>query len=221
MQFAANCKVLFWSSMLTLILVSAKVWADRQVEVVGLFKDSAVVRIDGKQRVLKVGAPAHEGVRLLSANSNQAVLLVDGKTKRYNLSNRIGGVFTPAPHNIVRVWPDNHGVYATIGSINGSQVDLMIDTGANLVAMNANEAASLGINYRADGKPMMASTANGRVRAFLVMLDEVSVGAIHLRNVEGAVIVGNYPKQVLLGLSFLNRITLSKDGSAMVLNQIQ
>ncbi len=51
------------------MLVASVATAAPAVRVVGLFKDSAVVIIDGKQRTLRVGQTSPEGVKLVSADS--------------------------------------------------------------------------------------------------------------------------------------------------------
>ncbi|WP_410966326.1 TIGR02281 family clan AA aspartic protease, partial [Salmonella sp. SAL4449] len=82
----------------------------------------------------------------------------------------------------------------------------LVDTGATSIAMNENEARRLGIDYRVDGKPMVASTASGTSRGWRVTLDRVKIGGIELLGVEAAVIEGGYPTEALLGMSFLNRV---------------
>lgn len=72
--------------------------------------------------------------------------------------------------------------------------------------MNEGEARRLGIDYRASGTPMMVSTASGTVRSWRVMLNSVKLGGIELLGVEAAVVEGDYPTEILLGMSFLNRV---------------
>ena len=81
-------------------------------------------------------------------------------------------------------------------------MQFLVDTGATSIAMNENEARRLGIDYRVDGKPMVASTASGTSRGWRVTLDRVKIGGIELLGVEAAVIEGGYPTEALLGMSF-------------------
>ena len=53
-------------------------YAVGKIKVVGLFKDKAIVTIDGKQRVLSKGKTSPEGILLISANSREAVIEIDG-----------------------------------------------------------------------------------------------------------------------------------------------
>jgi aspartyl protease family protein len=83
--------------------------------------------------------------------------------------------------------------------------------------MNRSEARRLGISYRVDGEPVGITTASGVVRGHRVTLDRVTVGDITLRSIDGLVIEGDQPEQVLLGMTFLNRVELQQEGGAMVL----
>ena len=115
------------------------------------------------------------------------------------------------------IYRDAKGAYSTVGSINGRTVNFMVDTGATAIAMSSDEARRLGIVYRLDGDPVGVTTASGTVPGHRVTLDRVTVGDITLRNVDALVIPGNLPEQVLLGLTFLNRVEIRQDGTVMVL----
>ena len=100
---------------------------------------------------------------------------------------------------------------------NGRPVDFVVDTGANLVALSGRQAQRLGIDVRVVGTPSQTITASGVAAAHLVNLSRVKVGDIELRGVEGIVIDGDYPPITLLGMSFLNRLNMRKDGQVMEL----
>jgi len=74
---------------LLLFILTVNVSAVDKITVSGLFNDKAVVTIDGKQRLLKVGKPSPEGVLLISANAKEAVIEVDGEQKTYTLGQHI------------------------------------------------------------------------------------------------------------------------------------
>ena len=61
-------------------------------------------------------------------------------------------------------------------------------------------------------------TANGPAQVWKVKLDSVKVGGITLHDVDGAVHGGDLP-MVLLGMSFLNRMEMKRDGDRMVLRR--
>ena len=185
----------------------------------GLFRDRAVLTIDGQRRVLGVGQTSPEGVKLVSADAEGAVLEIEGVSKRYQLGSQIGASYIPPAEQTIRLWPDGSGMYFTTGSINGMPVKFLVDTGATTIAMNANEARRLGINYRMQGSRGTVETASGVERAFGVMLDTVRVGEIQIRNVKAVVLEGNMPSEVLLGNSFLGRVHMEREGEALVLRK--
>ena len=193
-------------------------WAT-DVLVLGLFKDMAVVQIDGNQYTLKAGQSTPQGVKLLSANSNAAVLEVDGRRERFTLGSRVSTGLKAPDLPEARVWPAPNGMYRTSGAINGYPVDFLLDTGATWVAMNAAQARRLGIDFRYQGQERWVSTANGDARVYVVSLDSVKVGDIELHGVDAAVLEGDSPPTVLLGMSFLSRLDMQHQGDVLVLKQ--
>ena len=187
------------------------------IRILGLFSDKAMVQIDGKQRFLRVGKPSPEGVLLISANARGAVIEVDGRRESYSLSSHVGSSFVEPTLREVRIQRSNNGSYTISGSINGRQVDMLVDTGATSVAMSEKEARRLGIQYRLKGIKTSVSTASGFANAYALTLDKVRVGAIELLNVEGVVIEGNSPQQVLLGMSFLQEVDMDHRGAVLLL----
>jgi aspartyl protease family protein len=199
--------------------ITAPATAATRITVVGLFKDTAIVVIDGKRRLLRAGDTSPEGVKLVSATSTEAVLEVDGEQKRYGLGGRIGGSYAPAEQPTVRIWPTPNRMYMVVGSINGYPVDFVVDTGATLVSLSGREARRLGIDYRVVGTPGQSSTASGIDKIFLINLDRVKVGDIELKNVQGAVHDGDFPPATLLGMSFLGRLSMRQDGQVLELKK--
>lgn len=200
--------------------IAAQVHAVKKVRVMGLFKDKAVVSIDGNQRVLKKGETSPEGVTLISADSKQAVLELNGERKSYALGSHIGAKFAPPKdHPKVTIWPSSAGMYTVVGSINGYPVNFLVDTGATLIAMNKHEAKRLGISYLLNGEPGLSSTASGVVKTYYVTLDKVRVGDIELKNVKAGVIDAAFPTNVLLGMSFLGRLEMQREGRMLELRK--
>jgi aspartyl protease family protein len=189
------------------------------IMVLGLFKDKAVVSINGKQRSLAPGQISPEGVTLISASSNGAVLEVEGKRRSYPLGSQVNTQLAAPKHTAVQVYPNPAGMYTTVGSINGLPVNFLLDTGATFIAMNANEAKRLGLSYRLDGQRTVMSTASGMAEAFIVKLAKVKVGEIELRDVDAAVIVGDSPTEVLLGMSFLGKLEIQHKEKVMELRK--
>ena len=63
------------------------------------------------------------------------------------------------------------------------------------------------------------STANGVVPVYRVKLDEVRIGTVMLNNVDGVVHPDDSMPLVLLGMSFLNRMEMKRDGETMTLKK--
>ena len=113
-----------------------------QVRVVGLFNNAAVIKIAGKQRLLKVGQVSPEGVELLSADTRMATLLIDGSEYRLGLSRDHSGGYQEREIVSEQISINARGQYITTGSINGRSVTFLVDTGATSVAMNSVVARS-------------------------------------------------------------------------------
>lgn len=188
------------------------------IMVLGLFKNKAIVNIDGKQRTLKKGKKTSEGVILVFADSDTAIIEVDGREQAFKLGRQVSINYKQKQLSEAKIMPTN-GMYSTVGFINGQQVEFLVDTGATWVAMNAQQARSLGINFRYIGKRGHVSTANGIAPVYRITLNKVRVGEIELTNVAAGVLEGDSPRQVLLGNSFLNRVEMQRQGQVMLLKQ--
>lgn len=203
---------------LTLALIfSTTALAVENIRVMALFPGKAMVEVDGKNRLLKVGKASPEGLLLISADSKEAVIEIDGERESYRVGAKYGGSFTAGKKREVRIIRDNNGGYTTVGSINGRNVDMLLDTGASSVAMSSHEAKRLGIQYWLTGKKTVVSTASGYANAYIVTLDRVQVGALSLNKVEAMVVEGGSPLKVLLGMTFLNRVEMNNNGNVMLL----
>lgn len=118
----------------------------------------------------------------------------------------------------LRIGPDGH--YSTQARINGVRVDVLVDTGASMIALTEETARKLSIFPSASAYTMTIRTANGTVSAAPVMLREVRIGSVSVRQVEAAVMPGKVLGTNLLGMSFLNRLSRFTVGnSEMVLRQ--
>jgi aspartyl protease family protein len=207
---------LFFSLALSMT-ASTSAFAAGDVRVMALFPGKALVEVDGTNRLLKVGKRSPEGLLLISSDSHEAVIEMDGEQQSYQVGARFGGGFSQGKKREVRIVRDNHGSYTTVGSINGRSVDLVLDTGATSVAMSSLEAKRLGIQYWLTGEKAIASTASGYANGYKIMLKRVQVGSIGLNNVEAMVVEGSSPRRVLLGMSFLNRVDMNNDNNVMLL----
>lgn len=205
-------------SILLLVVSLAEAVELSQIEVVGLFRDTAVLRVDGKQRLLKLGQLSPEGVMLVSASNSGAVVSIEGKQYSLQLSNGVRGGYTEKKNSSELIAINTAGQYITQGSVNGRTVTFLVDTGATSVAINSRDARRLGINFATE-KPGMVATAGGPVRAYSVTLDRVKVGEIEARNIRAVVLEGNYPTLALLGMTWLKHVEIVENAGVMKLTK--
>lgn len=207
-------------SVIFLLTLSYGAHAFDNIVVVGLFKDKAVIQIDGKRRLLAVGETSPEGVTVISANSREAVIEFNDTRKTLTLGSHIGSRFqSPTGKRVVTIAPDAGGLYWTNGSINDFQVKFIVDTGASMISMNKHEAKRIGLNYKMEGKQSVSSTASGISKIYLINLKKVKVGDIELRDVNGSVHDGDFPEFILLGNSFLSKVNLQREGGLLRLEK--
>jgi len=207
------------SALLPLALLASAAWAEPVVRVVGLFANAAVVNIDGQRHMLRAGQPGPQGVTLISANSTSATISINGQRRQYGLQREYTEGFAERDTQQVSIARGEGGHFIAHGSINGHNVQFMVDTGATSVAMNAFQARRLGIDFLVTGTEVRANTASANVKAYRVQLDRVKVGDIELRDVQGLVLEGGFPTDVLLGMSWLSRVRMDDQGSTLVLER--
>lgn len=212
----------FFKTICAAILFIAATVHAADISVTALFGGKAQLVIDGgKPRMLSAGQTSPEGVKLISADSSAAVIEFQGKRRSLALGSgmRIGGADLSAGSSSgssVTLTADERGHYQTLGQVNGGTVTFLVDTGATSIALPSAEARRLGINYL-NGQRGFTQTANGKAAAYRVTLDTVKVGDITLHAVEAVVLEGDGLKIALLGMSFLNRTEMKRDGQALTL----
>ena len=105
-----------------------------------------------------------------------------------------------------RLRADPRGHYVAEFNLNSRRVTGVVDTGATMIAMNMSVARQAGITVRPNEFVYKVNTANGTVKAARVVVDEVRLGSIRVRNVEAMVLEDDAINIVLIGMSFLNRL---------------
>jgi len=203
-----------------LLLAAASVQA-ADIAVHALFGGKAQISVGGgKPVMLSAGQTSPEGVKLVSADSSAAIVEFQGRrlTLAPGAGSRLGGGASPSGSSgsSVTLTADRQGHYVTLGQVNGGTVQFLVDTGATSIALPSAEARRLGINYL-NGLRGYTQTANGKAAAYRITLDTVKVGDITLHNVEAVVLEGDGLKIALLGMSFLNRTEMKRDGQALTL----
>ena len=193
------------------------------VQVIGLMNGKATLVIDGgRPRTLSAGESTPDGVRLISATSESAVLEVQGQRRTLALgtSYRAASVSEgAAAGSKVVLAADSQGHFLVSGLINGAaSVRFLVDTGASVVSISTDDARRAGINYLG-GQRAYSQTASGLVPIYRVKLDTLKIGDITLYNVDAAVHPGGQLPIGLLGMSFLNRMEMRRDGTMLTLTR--
>lgn len=198
-------------------LLPGLLWAQPNIHVVGLFKNKALVMVDGKRKLMRVGETFRD-VHLDYADSREAMLSYNGVSQSFTLSN--GGGFAPTRTSKASytITPSFGGTYKTHGSINGQVMDFIVDTGASMVSLNSDAAKQLGLDYKS-GKEVSVLTASSKVAGYMVTLDQITLGSIRLEDVEATVLEGEHPSIVLLGMSFLKHLKVVNENGRMQLIQ--
>ena len=203
--------------LFTTLLCSAAAVHATSVSVMGLFKDKAIVSIDGgKARTLSAGQTL-QGVKLVSSHSGEASFEVDGTRRTLGMGQSFTRSSQTDTRASVSLTADVRGHFMAMGSLNSYPVSFLVDTGATSIAISGAEARRMGLDYKA-GRGSAVNTAAGVIPAWRVTFNTVKIGGITLNQVEGIVVESglNTP---LLGMSFLNRMEMKRDGQTMTLTQ--
>ncbi len=190
------------------------------INLIGIFGAKATLMIDGgKPRTLSAGESTPEKIKLLSIATDSAVIEIDGQRQTIHMGNqRISAARNDGAAQRVVLMGDAKGHYITTVSINGVAMQFLVDTGATSVTISADDARRANVRYTAAERGTM-QTANGLVGAYRVKFDTVKLGDITLNNVDGVVMEGNGlgGRFGLLGMSFLNRTEMRREGEVLTL----
>ena len=119
-------------------------------------------------------------------------------------STTVGG--TAGESGVVTVAADLQGHFVVHPTMDGHRLRMMVDTGANVVALTYEDAQMGGVRVAAKDFTQRIATANGSVEVAPVRIGEIRVGAVSVRNVEAVVVPQGRLGTSLLGMSFLKRI---------------
>lgn len=192
----------------------------QKIQVLGLFKNMAVLDINHHRKVMHVGDQSSSDIKLLAANSEKALFEISGHrvtmTLSENSSFRTDYPESAGAHQAQLV--SNGGLFGVTGAINGQLANFVVDTGASYVTMSPQQANALNLDFHT-GKKMMMNTANGKATAHIFTVKSVRIGGIELHNVRAAVMSNLSSSRILLGMSFLNQVDMKHGNGIMVLKQ--
>ena len=147
--------------------------------------------------LLLVGVYAYRAELLTVAERIAGELLPRGSQMRVNAVGEAQAV------RVRRGW-DGH--FTARVAVRGSEIDMIVDTGASALVLRAEDARRAGIDLSGISYNVPVQTANGRAYAARLRLGKVSVGPVVRRNVEALVTRPGSLSKSLLGMSFLSRL---------------
>jgi aspartyl protease family protein len=129
------------------------------------------------------------------------------------LASRLQPKPVPAPAPVEQEQPgrvvlraDSDGHFRVEATIGGRRVPMLVDTGATVVALSYEHAATLGLVSGGDRFDIPVSTANGSVAARRVVLRDVRIGSVRVPDVSALILKPGAMDGSLLGMSFLGRL---------------
>jgi aspartyl protease family protein len=189
------------------------------VNVVGLFPNKAVVQIEGGAlRTLSVGQKTRDDIILLSVGRDGATFDIQGRRVALALGSARRQASPAAEASYAVVPTSELGDLVADGEVNGMPVRFAVDTGATLITLPAREASRLGLDYH-NGQKTMMQTANGEVLAYRLKLDTVRVGELAVHDVDAVIAENDSLPSALLGMSFLNRVDMRREGTILTLTK--
>ena len=212
----------YWLILLVGISLFTPSYAQTTVQAIALFNNKAMLSVDGgKAKIIKKG-DSYKGVRLLSSNTDQAVVEIDGKKEVLTLNSTVSlpeDLDTKIkPKASIQLLADKDGFFRSHGEINGHSLNFLIDTGANLVVLSSDQANRIGLEYR-NGTLSYAVTASGTTPMYAIQIPEISLGTLELTNIKAGVIEGSFPVVPLLGMTFLSKLNMTRNGGIMKLTK--
>ena len=212
--------VLAAGAALMALLASAGV-AAQAVALQGMLGTKALLIVDGAPPRTVAAGESFKGVKVLSTVGEEAVVEINGKRFTLRVGEAPASVGANPPGGAgggrIVLSAGSGGHFMSQGSINGRAVQFIVDTGATMVSVGAQDAQRLGIDYQSAPRGAV-STANGNVAVWRVKLASVRVGDVELHDIDALVVPMSMP-YVLLGNSFLNRFQMKREDTVMVLER--
>ena len=193
-----------------------------QIKLLALFESKAMVSVNGKPKTLKKG-DTFSGVKLVDVDTSQAIVEVNEEEQVLQLgvgilTTSLAAAPTPSNKKSIILWADDNGFFYANGSIGKNSSRFLIDTGANVVALSSTSADSLGLDYK-DAPKSVVATASGHAPAYDIVIKKLNIEGLVLYDVDASIIVGQHPSVPLLGMSFLGKLDMKREGDRMKLEK--
>ena len=199
-----------------LLSLACSAAAAEDVALIGVIGNkAAVLALDGgAPKTVKVGQKWN-GISVLSVEKDRATVEIEGKKRVLMHGQHYPSATVGSDRERVTLSADTRGHFVTEASVNGVPVRFLVDTGATVIVLPGREATRLGIDWRKAPRAI-TQTANGAVPVYRVLLDSVRLGGVELSSIE-AVVIEQGLDIALLGMSFLNRVEMKREGHTMTL----
>jgi aspartyl protease family protein len=186
-----------------------------EIALIGIMGDkAAVIAVDGGDpKTIKLGQ-TWNGIKVVAVEKTQATIEYEGRQRVMHLGQHYRGAPAADSRQSATLAADQRGHFFAEAMINDQTLRLMVDTGASVVVLNQEDAARLGVDWRR-ARSATIQTVNGPTKGYFVKLERVRVGSIELQNVDGIVVEQGLGAFGLLGMSFLNRVEMQRDGETM------
>lgn len=107
---------------------------------------------------------------------------------------------------VTEIKADDRGHFIAEAEIDGSDIKVMVDTGASVVALSFEDADEIGLRPASLTYDTPVMTANGQTNAARVTLRRVEIDGVRVRDVAGMVLPAGSMEGSLLGMSFLSHL---------------
>ncbi len=202
-------------ALLALLLPGAGMAQD--VGLAGIMGSKAMLMINGGEpQAVPVGKTV-DGVKLVSIQEDQVIIEAAGRKRPLRIGQHAIGVAGGDGSGKIIMTADAQGHFFTTGTINGTSVRFLVDTGASMISLGATDARRIGLDFNR-GQKALTNTANGQAVVSKIQVDTVRIGDVTMHNVDALIHQNDMPI-ALLGMSFLNRMEMQRDGSTMTLKK--
>jgi len=189
----------------------------QDVGLAGVMGSKAMLMINGSEPQSVAVGQSLDGVKVVSVQGDQVVVEIGGRKRPLRVGQHAIGTVAADGAGKVIMTADNQGHFYTTGTVNGVSVRFLVDTGATMISLGASDARRIGLDFNR-GQKGMTQTANGQSVVSKIQLDTVRIGDVTLHNVDALIHQTEMP-MALLGMSFLNRMEMQRDGSTMMLKK--
>ncbi|MCV6574605.1 MAG: TIGR02281 family clan AA aspartic protease [Cohaesibacter sp.] len=118
----------------------------------------------------------------------------------------VPGMGIPSSAGSVTFPRAGNGHFMVLAKINGSDVPMLVDTGASSVVLSYEDALAVGVDPDRLQFSTPVSTANGRTKAATIRLRSVDVGGIERGRISAMVSQPGALRESLLGMSYLEKL---------------